>query len=194
VPQTPRRSRGRQAKPAQLPRVSKVVPADSQGGHFQGGSAQRSQAVRTQRTAQGSQRQSAGSSLPSYSQTKGKLERNVSSAAPKLAAEWIVCVLIIGATALTKPGDYLTNMTEVLWRLTAVTAMFFVLALASMARPMREITVAFGALIVLGILYKSSQEIKTVLDEAGGLGSGEDKTQLTADLDPDTEPKHNIVQ
>ena len=187
MPPTPRpaAARAQRSQPARVPRVSSVVPPDQQGQHFQQG------------RARGPQRQSGGfpgrEARQNYREARGTLGE-VSSVTPKLAAEWLVCVLIIGATTLTKPGDYLGKMSETLWRLTAVSGLFFVLALVSMYRKAGDATVAFGALIVVGVLFKSSQEIKTVLDMAAGQGSGEDKAKLTADLDSSEPTVHNILQ
>jgi ABC-type multidrug transport system fused ATPase/permease subunit len=118
----------------------------------------------------------------------------VSSATPKLAAEWLACIIIITATTLTKDGEYGTKMAEALWRMTAVTLLFFVLAIVSMSDSMNKITVAFGGLIVITILAKGTGEVKKVLDAAGGAGTGEDKTTLTADLNPNEPVPHNILQ
>jgi hypothetical protein len=189
-----RRTRTSQSRnsPAQVPRISKLVHTSDPGGrerrevHFARPDAGGSR-------PSGPQRQSSGPSVPSYSQVRGQAKQ-VSSATPKLAAEWLVCVMIIGATTLTKQGEYGTKMTEALWRITAVTLLFFVLAIVSMSDSMNQITVAFGALIAITILAKSASEVKNVLDAAGGLGTGEDKTTLTADLNPNEPVPHNILQ
>jgi hypothetical protein len=85
-------------------------------------------------------------------------------------------------------------MGEALWRITAVTLLFFILALASMSESMKQITVAFGALVAITILAKSAGEIKNVLDAAGGAGTDVDKATLTADLNPNAPVPHNILQ
>lgn len=190
------RSRARRAeKPASIPRVSRVVPADSSGEHFQGG---QRRAARTQRSG-GSGGGGGGSDViqptQQYQQTKRSLGE-VSSATPKLAAEWLICVLIITATQLTKDDEYLSNMSEVLWRVTATTGVFFVLAIASMAKQLTGITVAFGFLIVLVVLYKNTDEIKTVFDVASGKGSGQTADQLDSAIDPGASKNvgHEFVQ
>jgi hypothetical protein len=187
VPAQPQTRRARQSKPAQLPRISRVVPANpvkQPGGQ---GSARRAQ------TRSG--RISRSYPVAEYQDTKRGLGQ-VSSATPKLAAEWLVCVLIIIVTQLTKGGDYALNMSEALWRLTATSGLFFVLALASMSKKLSGVTVAFGLLILLVILYKNTNEIKTVLDVAAGKGTGETSTQLDADTDPGASTKagHEFVQ
>lgn len=188
----PRATRtNRPTSPAQVPRISKLVHTSDPAGrqrrevHFaRPDSGSRPAAAQPART---------GSGGPSYSQVRGQA-RQVSAATPKLAAEWLVCVMIIGATSLTKEGDYGVKMGEALWRITAVTLLFFILALVSMSENMKQITVAFGALIVITILAKGAGEVKHVLDAAGGAGTGEDKATLTADLNPDAPVPHNILQ
>jgi hypothetical protein len=187
VPVQPQTRKPRQSKPARVPRVSRVVPANQSGGHFGQGSTRRAQ------TRSG--RISRSYPVAEYQDTKRGLGQ-VSSATPKLAAEWLVCVLIITVTQLTKGGDYALNMSETLWRLTATSGLFFVLALASMSRKLSGVTVAFGFLIVLVVLYKNTNEIKTVLDVVAGKGTGETSTQLDADTDPGASTKvgHEFVQ
>ena len=192
----PRATRtNRQTRPAQVPRVSKLVHTTDPGGrqrrevHF----ARPDRGGVPDNAPRGSQGNSGGSNVPSYSQVRGQAKQ-VSAATPKLAAEWLVCVIMIGATSLTKEGDYGVKMGEALWRITAVTLLFFILALVSMNESMKQITVAFGGLIVITILAKGAGEIKKVLDAAGGAGTGEDKDVLTADLNPNAPVPHNILQ
>jgi hypothetical protein len=193
----PRATRtNRQTRPAQVPRISKLVHTSDAAGrqrrevHF----ARPESATAPPRQSFGdSQRNSSGGNVPSYSQVRGQAKQ-VSAATPKLAAEWLVCVIMIGATSLTKEGDYGVKMGEALWRITAVTLLFFILALVSMNESMKQITVAFGGLIVITILAKGAGEIKKVLDAAGGAGTGEDKDVLTADLNPNAPVPHNILQ
>jgi hypothetical protein len=130
-----------------------------------------------------------------YQSTKRGLGE-VSSATPKLAAEWLVCMIIITATSLTKGGEYTLNMSETLWRATAATGVYFVLAVLSMSKRLSGVTVAFGFLIVLVVLYKSTNEIKTVLDAVSGKGTGLTSDQLDADIDPGASIKagHEFVQ
>jgi hypothetical protein len=87
-------------------------------------------------------------------------------------------------------------MSEALWRITATTGLFFVLAVASMSKNLSGLTVAFGALIMIAILFKSANEMKTVLDVASGKGSGATSDQLDSDLDPGASTKvgHEFVQ
>lgn len=116
---------------------------------------------------------------------------DVSPAAPALAAEYITCMIIIVVTCLTKDKGYTDKMTELLWRSTATTAVFFVLAMASMSQKASKITVAFGALIVLGILYNATSTVKTTLDALAGAGTGVSKTD-SATLEASTQPPHTI--
>lgn len=170
----------RQSKPATIPRVSQVVPREER-------------APRRPRTQSG--RVSNSYPATEYRDTKRSLGQ-VSSATPKLAAEWLVCVLIIVASTLTREGDYTLNMSEALWRITATTGVFFVLAVASMSKSLSGLTVAFGALIMIAILFKSANEMKTVLDVASGKGTGATSDQLDADLDPGASTKagHQFVK
>jgi hypothetical protein len=165
----------RQSKPATVPRVSRVV--------------------KPKRPQTRSGRISGSYPVAEYQDTKRGLGQ-VSSATPKLAAEWLVCVLIIVASMLTRDGEYTLNMSEALWRITATTGVFFVLAVASMSKALSGVTVAFGALIMIAILFKSANEMKTVLDVASGKGSGATSDQLDADLDPGASTKvgHQFVQ
>lgn len=169
----------RQSKPATIPRVSRVVPQQ--------------RAPRAPRTR--SERISRSYPVEEYQGTKRSLGQ-VSSATPKLAAEWLVCVLIIVASTLTRDSEYTLNMSEALWRITATTGLFFVLAVASMSKNLSGLTVAFGALIMIAILFKSANEMKTVLDVASGKGSGATSDQLDSDLDPGASTKvgHEFVQ
>lgn len=186
------RTRAPRSNPAEVPRISKLV-------HTQNASGSQRREVHFERASSGSQRQSAGNSgtspVQGYRQTKRSLGE-VSGATPKLAAEWLVCVLVIAATQLTKDNDYLSNMSETLWRVTATTGVFFVLALASMDKRLSGLTVAFGGLILVTIIYKNTDEIKTVFDVASGKGSGQTTATLDADIDPSASAKvgHEFVQ
>jgi len=196
VPSSRATRTSRQTRPAEVPRVSKLVHTSDAAGrqrreiHFARPSNRGGVPDNPPRSAQGN---SGGGNVPSYSQVRGQANQ-VSSATPKLAAEWLVCVIIIGATTLTKEGDYGTKMGEALWRMTATTLLFFILAIVSMSDNMNKITVAFGGLIVITILAKSTGEVKKILDAAGGAGTGEDKDTLTADLNPNAPVPHNILQ
>jgi hypothetical protein len=116
----------------------------------------------------------------------------ISPAAPTLAAQWIICMVLLMLGALTKPGEYLDKMSEVLWRGTAITALFFVLALASMSDGARPITKAFGWLVVGGILLKQVSTIYRTIDVVAGQGTGDQTDTLTADVKT-TPPPHNIL-
>lgn len=167
-----------------------MIPGDSSGGHFRSGTSNRARSPRTR-----AERVSKSYPVAEYQDTKRGLGQ-VSSATPKLAAEWLVCVLIIVASTLTREGEYTLNMSEALWRITATTGLFFVLAVASMSKALSGVTVAFGALIMIAILFKSASEMKTILDVASGKGSGATSAQLEADVDPGASAKagHQFVQ
>lgn len=172
------------SNPATVPRISKVVtpvkagrsrPASQPGGMRLGGGGRG--AVRSV--------YGPGNEAPSR-----KL-KEFSPATPALAAEYLACLVIIAVNTLSQPKDYSARMTQVLWRSTAVTAVFFVLALASMNAKISKITVAFGGLIVAGVLYNATSSVKNTLDALAGKGTGtsasDDATFLAS-----TEPPHTI--
>ena len=116
-PRATRANRSRSA-PAEVPRISKLVHTQDQAGrerreiHFARPAARGGVPDSAPRGSQGN---AGGSGVPSYSQVRGQANQ-VSSATPKLAAEWLVCVIIIGATTLTKEGEYGAKMAETLWQ------------------------------------------------------------------------------
>ena len=172
-------SRVRGGSPATAPRASRVVPPNSRGRHFgSGGTPDNSPGLYRQARRGGGQ---ANSDLQS-----------VSPAAPKLAAEFLLAVVLIVAAAMGKPGGYLDRMSEILWRLTALTAVFFILALASMNTVMNKVSVQFGGLIVVAILLMEVKTIGQVFNVLAGKGTGADETALTADVTTDP-PPHNIL-
>jgi hypothetical protein len=122
----------------------------------------------------------------------------VSPAAPVLAAEYLTCGIIIMVQGLTSPGDYAVKMSQVLWRMTAVTVVFFVLALTSMNNTLNKVSVAFGALIVAGVLYHAGSNIGDTLNELAGKGrttaDGTPTDSATLDAEVTTSPPpHNIL-
>jgi hypothetical protein len=124
-------------------------------------------------------------------QPPAKKLSDVSPATPALAGEYLVCLLIIIVNTMSQPKDYGARMTEVMWRTTAVTAVFFVLAVASMNHHISKVTVAFGALVVGGVLYHATSTIKNTLDAFAGQGTGTSASD-DATLLATTEPPHTI--
>lgn len=176
------RARGR---PATAPRVGRVVPPNSRGRHFAGSGGTPDNL--------GPSRGSGGSG--SGGQGGGSLtgrDLQTSSAAPKLAAEFLLCAVLIVGVAFTKPGSYLDRMSEILWRLTAVVALFFVLSLISMEKHMTGITVAFGGLVVGAILLKDVNTITRTFNVLAGQGTGDTTDVLTSDVKSD-QPKPNLL-
>jgi hypothetical protein len=172
--------------PATLPRVSRVTPSPS------------ARAPRTTGRARGRTGRSSGPSPFSGVRSGQRGLRSVSPAAPRLAAEYLACVIIISAQAMTEPGDYASRISAAMWRITAVTVLFFVLALASMSERASKVSVAFGLLVVLGTLYHAGKNMGGTLSQIAGQGrtddSGQpvDKATLTAELkQPD--PGHTIM-
>lgn len=101
---------------------------------------------------------------------------------------------------MTKPGDYAEKMTSVLWRLTAVTGVFFALSLASMSPRLAKFTVAFGGLVVAGVLYNAGSGIASTINELAGqgrvdatTGTKTDSATLLAEVKGD-QPEHQFLQ
>lgn len=190
------RTRKPPSKPATLPRSSQLTPPRAGGSHFsRAGGASGASPSRSGRQP-ASRRQGGG---PTFRGAKADL-KSVSPQTPKLAAEFLVCVLIITISTFTKPGDYAVKMSQALWRLTAVTALFFVLALWSMSEKYGKIATAFGVLIVAGVLYHAGKDISGTINEVAGMGQTDpttgkavDTAVLTADVTT-AAPPHNLLQ
>lgn len=175
------------SNPATVPRISQVVKGPKHAApRAQGGPAGRPGAMRL-----GGQGRGAVGSVYGDAQPPAKTLRSVSPATPALAAEFLVCELIIIVNTLSRPKSYNEKMSEVLWRSTALTAVFFTLSLASMSQRMSKITVAFGGLIVAAVLYNATSTVKTTLDALAGKGTGV-TASTSATLEASTEPAHTI--
>jgi hypothetical protein len=178
------------SNPATVPRVSQVVKPAHTPRHAapraQGGPAARPGAFRL-----GGQGRGAVGSVYGDAQPPSRTLKSVSPATPALAAEFLVCELIIIVNTLSRPKSYNEKMSEVLWRSTALTAVFFTLALTSMSQRMSKITVAFGGLIVAAVLYNATSTVKTTLDALAGKGTGV-TAATSATLEASTEPPHTI--
>lgn len=127
-----------------------------------------------------SRRSSYGSS---YRRTRSAL-RSVSPVTPQLAAEYLLCCLLIFMVTITKKGDYAEKMTTALWRLSAVTFVFFTLALLSMKQSAAKLAVTFGAIVVLGTLYTAGKDLGPLLKILGGQGSPDLASSMNATAQP----------
>lgn len=180
----------RRSQPATVPRVSQVVKPAHTPRHA-APRAQSSPAARPGAFRLGGQGRGTVGSVYGGSQPPAKSLKSVSPATPALAAEFLVCELIIIVNTLSRPKSYSEKMSEVLWRSTALTAVFFTLSLTSMSQRMSKVTVAFGGLIVAAVLYNATSTVKTTLDALAGKGTGVTAT-TSATLEASTEPAHTI--
>lgn len=176
------RARG---NPATAPTVGRVIPPNRSGRHFSNGGGTPDN-LGANRASGGTGGGGGGGGA-----LTGR-DLQTTSAAPKLAAEFMLCAVLIVAVAMSKPGGYLDRMEEILWRLTATVALFFVLSLVSMNKNMSRITVAFGGLVVGAILLKDVNSMTRLFNVLAGKGTGESKDDLTSDTTTD-EPPHNIL-
>ena len=102
-----------------------------------------------------------------------------------LVAEFALCVVMIGMTpvVMRKPDDqgrlYMPND---IVRISAVTIIFFTLALLSNNRGGSRFAAAFGALITLGVLYNTAGSLKVV----GEIFAGSSKTGAVQSADAGT--------
>lgn len=126
-----------------------------------------------------------GSYGSSYRRTRSAL-RSVSPVTPQLAAEYLLCVLLIFLATMTKKGDYIEKMTTSLWRISAVTFVFFTLALVSMKQSIAKLSVVFGAVVVLGTLYTAAKDIGPMLNVLSGQGSKDLLDSMSSSSKPKT--------
>jgi hypothetical protein len=179
-------------RPAQSPRVSRVVPPNRSGRHFAGQSQGSGAQTRGHRARSVRDVAVVGAATEQYRASHRDLE-GVSSAAPQLFAQFLICGVFITASVLTEHKTYLDRMSEVLWRLTAVTALYFILALVSMNKTMNPVSIQFGWLIVAVIFLKSVSNIGRTFNVLAAQGSGQTDTELTADNITDA-PTHEFLQ
>jgi hypothetical protein len=176
------RTRG---NPATAPRVGRVVPPNSRGRHFSSGGGTPDNLGPSGGSGSRGSGGSGGGSLTGR-------DLQTTSAAPKLAAEFLLCAVLIVAVAMSKSGSYLDRMSEILWRLTATVALFFVLSLISMNKNTTKITVAFGGLVVGAILLKDVNSMTRLFNILAGQGTGDTEDVLTSDVKT-PEVKPNIL-
>ncbi len=112
-----------------------------------------------------------------------------------IIAEFAVAVLIAGASPLLKPGGPFRkaplagagsgSLTGPLIRLTAVCAVFFILALAGTGERSGKIAAAFGGLVVLGMAFNALPEITTLGLALGGPRKGKGGSSTNPEVPPD---------
>jgi hypothetical protein len=182
----------RRMSPAQAPRVSRVVTPNPQGRHFTGGSGGTGAQSKGYRARSVRDVAAVGAASEQYGATRGDL-KGISAAAPRLFAQFLICGVFVSASVLTEHQTYLDRMSEVLWRLTAITALYFILALVSMNKTMSEVAVQFGWLIVGVVFLKSVSNIGQVFNALAGAGTGLSDADLTSDNTTD-QPPHEYLQ
>lgn len=99
-------------------------------------------------------------------------------------AEYIAAVVIISLGIFVKGGaqGYSVVMSNVMMRLTALTAVFFVLFLMAGSKKGGQAAVWFGLLVDLGVVFSAArtQTFSTMADIISGKGTGVDTTTLTS--------------
>lgn len=113
-----------------------------------------------------------------------------------LIAEYVLGVFFIFWSVFTSKDTYVNAMSTALWRMTALTAVFFILALLDHGGKPGKIAVAFGALIDLGIIYTATTQnvIKTMADEISGKGTGVTVTDALTSAGGSKEPTPILAQ
>lgn len=114
----------------------------------------------------------------------GKLE---SPASGPLFAEYFGAGLVISFELFAKSAGegYMATMSKVMMRLTALTAVFFVLFLMTGSKRGGQVAVWFGLLIDLGVVFTAArgQSFTTIADMISGKGTGVTLTAATGALD-----------
>lgn len=91
-------------------------------------------------------------------------------------AEFLVCVVLVAAHPFLKPGGSVgkgkdgtvTTLAAPLVRLTAISIIYFLLALLANSERAGKIAAAFGALVVLGVAFNSLPEMNVAGAMFGG--------------------------
>lgn len=177
----PRVSEGRATRPGRATQRRAVVkgavegsvegPAGAAAGAARGARKPRSPASsRTGRTARATGRY-AGNRAGKFG--IAKLDSPASGA---LFAEYFAGALIISLDLFTKSATagYLGTMSKIMMRLTALTAVFFVLFLMTGSQRGGQAAIWFGLLVDLGIIFTAarSQTFTTLSDMIAGKGTG----------------------
>lgn len=114
----------------------------------------------------------------------GKLE---SPASGTLFAEYFAGALVITLDLFVKsPTEgYLSTMSKVMMRLTALTAVFFVLFLMTGSKRGGQVAVWFGLLVDLGIVFTAARRrsFTDIADMVSGKGTGISLVDATSKLD-----------
>jgi hypothetical protein len=130
-------------------------------------------------------RRSTGWNLPRTDKRRRGPFSKSSDRSPVLIAEFLGGAALITITLFTRGGKqgYQSIMTDLMIRLSALTAIFFVLFLMSGSKRGSQAASAFGALIDLGILYAAAQkqDVSTFVNLITGKGDTSGTT-LAADI------------
>lgn len=110
-----------------------------------------------------------------------------------LIAEWAAGMFLIAWGIFTGGKSYLEGMSDALWRMTALTFVFFILALVARGDKSGKVALAFGGIVDLGILFHATQTgvVKGIGQIVSGQGIGADTTTLDSDLQT-TEPTSSV--
>lgn len=138
----------------------------------------------------------AGGKFPKLSSAKAG-----SPQVSTLIAEWLIAVVLIMWGVLSGNKSYVEGMQNALWRMTALSGVFFVLALVMRGKNTGRVAIAFGALIDLALILQAvnRDEIKSlanVFSEKPSGGSTEgivlDASKGPTDSAPQEETVHHI--
>ena len=175
---------GKEIKSQPAPREQRTqrAPSRKSSSPVAQESRERTGDVLSNRGERSERRESRGRSnnLPSFS--LGNVGKDATST---LIAEYLFAVVVIFLSVFTGSSlGYAQQMSSALWRVTAVTAIFFVLSLAARGGKSGKVATAFGLIIDLGVLFEAvkSDTIKTAGDILSGKGSGVNDTTLTSDI------------
>jgi hypothetical protein len=128
----------------------------------------------------------SGLNLPTSDKRRTSPFRKVTSRAPALFAEFLVAVVIISISLFTETKDrgYQTVMAEVMMRLSALTAFFFVLFLLTSSKRGGEFAMYMGLLVDIGILYRAVQKgnLTNFTSAISGQGIEQGTPSLAADI------------
>lgn len=124
----------------------------------------------------------------------GKLESPASGA---LFAEYFAGAFVISIGLFTKSSTdgYLPTMSKIMTRLTALTAVFFVLFLMTGSKRGGQAAMWFGLLIDLGIVFTAAkgETFTTLADMISGKGSGIQLTSATGAATVSTDTTSGLV-
>lgn len=117
--------------------------------------------------------------LPKLGKAKGKAPQ-VST----LIAEWLIAVIVILWGIFSGNKSYEETIANAMWRLTALSGVFFVLALVMRGKNTGRVAVAMGALIDLALILEATNhgEVKKLAGVFAGKGTKTD----TGDTAPET--------